>query len=145
MCESSGLIQFLRQHGIAFYAHSPLAGGFLTGKVTAAIDSKTEDEVLFRTKWRGESAHPVFVNTFDKPIMHDAIRRLRNVCERMGLAMEEVSLRWLMFHSELRESDAIILGGKTLDQISGNVDGVRKGALEDEDVLEVVEGLWGGV
>jgi len=35
--------------------------------------------------------------------------------------------------------------GKTLDQIKGNVEGVRKGALEDEEVLEVVEGLWGGV
>ncbi len=121
---------------------SPLAGGFLTGKVTLASDSG-DVSILERTRWKGESSFPAYVSAFDKPAMHNAVRGLKAACEAASppLTLQEASMRWLMYHSALRESDGIIFGAKTLDQLESNVIESRKGPLSGA-LLEVVEGMW---
>ncbi len=47
----------------------------------------------------------------------------------------------LMFHSDLKEGDGIIIGGSRLEQIGANVDDVSKGRLPEE-VLRVVDEIW---
>jgi aflatoxin B1 aldehyde reductase len=133
------LLPLLRKHGIAYYAFSPLGGGFLTGKVTFA--SSTSDAVLDRTRWAGASTFDYYTNTFDKPEIHAALRRLHTVCQEHHLSLTEVSLRWLMHHSALKEGDAIILGAKTLQQLEGNVAGCRKPPLPNE-LVKAVEQMW---
>ncbi|KAK3933934.1 NADP-dependent oxidoreductase domain-containing protein [Diplogelasinospora grovesii] len=144
------LIPLLRRNGCAFYAYSPLAGGFLTGKVTFAAsgngnDGKNEKE-LDRTRWRGETTFAAYSRTYDTPAMHDAIRKLKAVCDatEQPMSLQEVALRWLVHHSALRQGDGIILGAKRIEQLEGNVAGARKGPLEG-DVLQAVEGLWATV
>ncbi|KAH8882052.1 Aldo/keto reductase [Thozetella sp. PMI_491] len=136
---ADGLFPLLRKHGCAFYAYSPLAGGFLTGKVTQAVDSGDES-ALYRTRWRGESIYKAYVSHFDTPAMHNAVRTVKAVCEAASpaLTLQEACLRWLIHHSELRDSDAIILGAKRLDELEKNVTAARRGPLSGT-VLHAIE------
>ena len=83
---------------------------------------------------------------YDKPAMHDAIRRLKAVGEAQSppVSTQQAAMRWLVHHSPLREGDGIIFGAKRIDQLESNVADARSGPLEGE-LLEVVEGLWGSV
>jgi len=115
---------------------SPLAGGFLTGKVSLAIPETD----LSGGRWV-PGGHPAYPKTFDKPSVHAAMRKFCKVCEEIGMNSTEASLRWIVHHSVLGEGDGIILGASRLDQLSGNVEMCRKGPL-DEKVVKAVEELW---
>lgn len=84
-----------------------------------------------------------YPDTFEKPVMHDAIRRLHAACEATSprLSLQEASLRWLMYHSALEEGDAFIIGAKRIDQLEENVADIRRGPLP-QSVLEAVEYMW---
>ncbi|KAH8900283.1 Aldo/keto reductase [Thozetella sp. PMI_491] len=136
------IIPLLRKHNCAFYAFSPLAGGFLTGKVTFALDNP-ESKALDRTRWRGESTMASYPNDFDRPEMHEAIRNLKKVCDSMSppISLQEASLRWIVNHSALQDGDSIIIGATRIDQLKANTQHARAGPLEKE-VLEAVEQMW---
>ncbi|KAK5994175.1 Aldo-keto reductase [Cladobotryum mycophilum] len=136
------LIPLLRRHNCVFFAFSPLAGGFLTGKVTSSTDN-ANPVMLERTRWRGEGTLALYVTTFDKPIMHEAIRKLKAACEASSpkLSVQEAALRWVIHHSALQDGDAIIIGAKRMVQLESNVADARRGPLEGA-VLEAVESLW---
>ncbi|KAH6664974.1 NADP-dependent oxidoreductase domain-containing protein [Halenospora varia] len=134
------LLPVLRKHGIRYYAYSPLAGGFLTGKLTL----QREETSLVRTRWEGESKMDYYSNTFDKPELHSALQRLHSVCEEHSLSLTEVSLRWLMHHSVLEKDDGVILGAKRIDQLESNVADCKKGPLPME-LVEAVEEMWEAV
>ena len=78
-----------------------------------------------------------YPQTFDKPEIHDALRKLHAVCQKHEVALSEVCLRWLVHHSALSRGDGIILGAKTINQLEGNVRDCRKGPLNDELVRAV--------
>lgn len=99
-------------------------------------------EPLTRTRFDGESKHKYFVNTFDKPEMHDKIRSLNATCQEFGLSLAEVCLRYLMHHSKLGNGDAIILGAKRLQQLEANVEDCRKGPLP-QAMVKAVESVSG--
>ena len=133
------LVPLLRKHGMSFNAYGPLAGGFLTGKVS----SPKPDVDLSRTRW-GEGNFPVYPATYLKPVVHDAVKTLVKVCEEHGMTITEASLRWIVNHSVLGEGDGIILGATRIDQLRGNVEACRKGRLPDA-VLMAVEEMWENV
>ncbi|CAK7205256.1 hypothetical protein SEUCBS139899_008023 [Sporothrix eucalyptigena] len=141
------LLPLLRKHRCAFYAYSPLAGGFLTGKVTKAREEAEkgakEGGELIRTRWQGASAYPAYVKIYDTPAMHVAVRRLQAVCAaaRPPMTTQEASMRWLLHHSALGENDGVIFGAKTVEQIRSNVAEMRRGPLPEE-VRVVVDGLF---
>ncbi|TPX12774.1 uncharacterized protein E0L32_000951 [Thyridium curvatum] len=138
----AGLIPLLRKHNCVFQAYSPLAGGFLTGKVTEALDSG-DSASLNRTRWQGDSVFPVYVSKYTSPAMHDAIRRLKAVCESASprISVKEAAERWIMHHSALQDGDGVIFGSKTIENVESNVDDFRKGPL-DGDALKAVESMW---
>ncbi len=84
---------------------------------------------LERTRWRGESTFQFFVDSYDTPAMHVAMRKLQAACDAASppLTPQEVCLRWLMHHSALQDGDAIIFGAKTLEQLEDNVAQAREG------------------
>ncbi|KAI3393060.1 hypothetical protein diail_4768 [Diaporthe ilicicola] len=135
--DEADLIPLLRQHNCAYYAYSPLAGGFLTGKVTFATDAESE---LHRTRFHGASIFKPYAERYDTKRMHDAIRALKKVCDEEGVSLQEASLRWLVWHSKLVEGDAVILGASKEAQLKSNVEDARRGPLGDR-VKEAVEGL----
>lgn len=68
-------------------------------------------------------------NWYDKPIMYEAVRKLQECIEPLGMTLTEVSMRWLMFHSALGEGDGVIVGGSKVEQIEGNLGDVEKGEV----------------
>ncbi|MCJ1310469.1 hypothetical protein MMC25_004133 [Agyrium rufum] len=135
------LLPLLREHGVKYYAFSPLAGGFLTGKVTRARD-ENNDNTLNRTRWKGGMAQ--YPNTYDQPPMHDALRKLQAHCTERALTLTEVSLRWLVHHSALHADDAFIVGATRVEQLVNGVKEARKGPL-DEETRVAVDDLWNDV
>jgi len=118
-----------------FTGHSPLAGGFLTGKVSL----KSPETDLSGGRWV-PGGHPAYPATFDKPSVHAAVRKFCKVCDDKGMSSTEASLRWIMHHSVLGEGDGIILGASRIDQLKGNVELCKKGPL-DEELVKAVEEL----
>jgi aflatoxin B1 aldehyde reductase len=118
---------------------SPLAGGFLTGKVSLA----TEAETLSGGRW-DPGRLPFYVKAFDKPVIHAAMIAFCKKCDAAGVTPTEVGLRWIVHHSALGEGDAIILGASSFDQLRSNVLLCKKGRL-DEQLLGACEELSKGV
>lgn len=135
--DEAELIPLLRRHNCAYYAYSPLAGGFLTGKVTFATNADSE---LHRTRFHGPSTFQAYADRYNRQKMHDAVRALKKVCDEEGVSLQEASLRWLIWHSKLGEGDAVILGASKQGQLESNVKDARKGPLGDR-VREAVEGM----
>lgn len=82
--------------------------------------------------------------TFDKPVVHEALKTFYAACEKQGLTSTEASLRWIMHHSQLGDGDAIILGATRVDQLRGNVEACRKGPLPEE-IVAAAEEMWKSV
>ncbi|KAF3070204.1 Aflatoxin B1 aldehyde reductase member 2 [Trichoderma lentiforme] len=137
--DEKDLIPFLRKHNCVYNAYSPVAGGFLTGKVTFGDN-------LYRTRWRDQSAMDQYVSQYDRPAMHDAIRKLKAACNSTSppLTLQEAALRWVVNHSALGDGDGVIVGAKRIDQLESNVKDARSGPLP-EHVRETIEGLWSEV
>lgn len=110
--------------------------------MTEALDSG-DSASLNRTRWQGDSVFPVYVSKYTSPAMHDAIRRVKTVCESSSpsISVKEAATRWIMHHSALRDDDGVIFGSKTIENVESNVADFRKGPL-DGDVLKAVEGMW---
>lgn len=139
------ILELCREHGIKIYAYSPLAGGFLSGKFTTAKDSGVEqqDKTMAGTRWQTGGAFPVYLSQFDRPVVHEAMRKFLKTCAEQDPSIEsaEVALRWLVYHSALGYGDGIIIGASKLSQISRSTDAVRKGPLPDT-LREAVETLF---
>lgn len=135
--DEAELIPLVRRHNCVYYAYSPLAGGFLTGKVTFATNAESE---LHRTRFHGPSTFKAYADRYGTQQMHDAVRALKKVCDEEGVSLQEASLRWLIYHSKLSEGDAVILGATKQGQLESNVRDARRGPLGDR-VRVAVEGM----
>lgn len=151
------LFPLLREHNIKFYAYSPLAGGFLTGKLTlpemassaaspaAESNPSVTASLSSRNRYTGPNAAPFWNNVFNRPPVHRALKHLsetlQSLPEAKGMSLAEVSLRWLVYHSALGNEDGVILGASRVEQVAENVRCCRAGPLS-EDIRKAVEGLW---
>ncbi|KAF8208701.1 NADP-dependent oxidoreductase domain-containing protein [Mycena galopus ATCC 62051] len=108
-------LPFLRSHGIRFVAFSPLAGGFLTGK-----DSS----------WK--EGNPIAVGYrrwYIQPGMFAAVEKLTDLCKEYSVPLPEAAMRWLAYHSALRETDAILIGASNVEQVKDAIRAVTAGPL----------------
>ena len=117
--------------------HSPLAGGFLTGKVTSGNVIGTRFE-------EGKPNSAIATLKFNKPEMHAGIRRLEHKGKEHNLTMTEIGLRWVFYHSALQEDDGVILGASKPKYLEQNMAEIARGPLPD-DVVEAIEGVWQSV
>ncbi len=109
--------------------------GVLTGKMFSGED-------LGSSRLREGTREGAIIRTlYDKPYYREAVKELEVVGKKHGIGLTEMSLRWLMWHSELGEGDGIILGASRGEQIVGNVKMIGIGKLPEE-VLEVVKRVW---
>lgn len=136
------LFPLLRENGIVFNAYSPLAGGFLTGKVTPGLSSSEVD--LSKTRWAEGKTVAGYPAIYNQDQVHTAVRRAYNVLSEHGISLTEAGLRWLMHHSALAEGGGIILGATKIKQLQGNVGMCRKGPMKGE-VLSAMEDMWESV
>ena len=152
------LFPFLRKHGIHFNAFrycsrslsslparftdttSPLAGGFLTGKLTPNTPSSqlvgTRFEVADNNPFGRAARH-----WYDKPSMHEVNERLRGLAETNKMPMEELAMRWLAYHSALQSDDGIIIGASRPEQAQRTVNIIKAGPLTEKVATEL-SALW---
>lgn len=117
----------------------------MSGKVTAAEDSGDKTE-LNQTRWGGNTFHRGYNAAFNRPVVHQGMRRLKAACEAADPPMTptEASLRWLLHHSALRDGDGVIIGASTILQIEKTVESSKNGPLGDA-VLAAVEAMWDAI
>ncbi|KAJ1552111.1 hypothetical protein HK405_012625 [Cladochytrium tenue] len=134
------LFPVLRKHGIAFYAYSPLAGGFLT-KSKAQFQAGAKGEGRF-TEGGGDLAN-LYRELYVKPKLLDALDTWAAISQDAGIPRAELAYRWVRYHSALRadHGDTIIVGATTLDQLRQTLVGLDKGPLPAE-IVRRIDGVW---
>ncbi|KAJ3190413.1 hypothetical protein HDU85_000709 [Gaertneriomyces sp. JEL0708] len=134
--QETELFPTLRKHNIAFYAYSPVAGGFLT---------KTPEQLL-QAKGRWDPNTPVgqiYHSLYNKPELLKALQVWGDIAEKSGLSKAELAYRWVAHHSQLnyKNGDGLIVGASTTDQLKASVASVKKGPLSPKIVAEIEE-FW---
>ena len=128
----TGLLPLLRKHGIPFYVFAPLAGGFLTAKVTLS----TGAEDLKGTRFEVSDSN-IFGMAgrywYDKPTFHEAMRKVLQATKASGVESAEAAIRWLLYHSKLdgANGDAVIIGPKSAAQLEQYVKASKAGPLPE--------------
>lgn len=133
------LFPVLRELGIAFYAYSPIAGGFLT-KSRKAI----EDETAGGRFAIGDSiGSKMYRSLYIKPAMLDALDGWEALAREQGIPQAELAYRWVYYHSALdtTKGDSVILGASKAEQIKQTVEGLRKGPLKPE-IVKGIDEVW---
>lgn len=136
------LFPLLRKHAIPFYAFAPLAGGFLTAKVTLS----TGAEDLKGTRFEVSDSN-IFGMAgrywYDKPTFHEAMRKVLQVSKSSGIEPGDAAIRWLLYHSKLDggNGDAVIIGPKSSAQLEQYVKASKAGPLP-EALSQELDGVY---
>jgi aflatoxin B1 aldehyde reductase len=133
------LLPCLHHYGIALYAFQPLAGGFLTGRYQRT-QTEFEPGSRFDPKiLQGVVNH----NRYWNDSYFDAMDIIRPLAEKHGFTVAEVALRWLEYHSELRNEhrDAIVVGASSVQHLVENLADLEKGPLP-ENLIREFETAW---
>ncbi|KAI3397094.1 hypothetical protein diail_11237 [Diaporthe ilicicola] len=137
------LFPVLRGLGIAFYAHSPVAGGFLT-KTRAALEEGTAGG-----RFSVDAAHPAakfHQDLCNKPRLLEGLDRWDGLTELQRVPRAELAYRWVYWHSALRQDlgNVVIVGASRPEQIEQTVGGIRRGPLMPGVVKGIEEVLGYG-
>ncbi|EAU29576.1 conserved hypothetical protein [Aspergillus terreus NIH2624] len=136
--QETELLPVLRKHGLAFYAYSPLAGGFL---------AKSKEDLLgggLSGRWDPRSMFGmVYHGLYNKPVFLDALDDWGRIADEAGVSRAELAYRWMGYHSCLsgEYGDAMVVGASSAGQLERTMQGLRRGALS-EDVVERIEMVW---
>jgi aflatoxin B1 aldehyde reductase len=126
------LFPLLRQHNIAFYAYSPLGGGYFSRPAAELRKpppgSRMDQMAVFSS---------MYVNDLSLAI-HE---KLSESCKEAGLSLKEATLRWIMHHSILGKDDGVILGASSTEQMEQNINACEGGQLP-ESVVDAFEEAW---
>ncbi|KAE8156022.1 Aldo/keto reductase [Aspergillus tamarii] len=126
------LFPLLHKHNIKFVANSPLAGGFLTGKLTFANGTEELNGTRFEQA-EGNILGYLYRMWYDKAVFHDAVRELATLVDQAAVGnLSQVALRWLLFHSGLRSSDHVAVGPSNIAQLKEYLKARRAGPLPEE-------------
>lgn len=133
------LFPCLRHYGLALYAFQPLAGGLLTGRYSREQENFEPGSRFDPDVMHGATHRTLYWNES----YFDALDVIRPAAERHGLSVAEVSLRWLEYHSLMKNEfgDAIIVGASSGKHLEGNLADLEKGPLP-EDVVQEMEKAW---
>jgi len=119
------LLPVLRGYGIAFYAYSPLGGGFFSRPIEQLRMPPTGGRM---------DQMKVFQTLYVNDISLGLLEELTNTCDKAGVTVREAALRWLMHHSSLGEADGIILGASSEAQMEQNLAACEGPALPESVV-----------
>ncbi|OQO06196.1 hypothetical protein B0A48_08784 [Cryoendolithus antarcticus] len=130
------LFPTLRKLGIAFYAYSPVAGGFLT---------KTKQDVL-DGKGRFNPDTPIgkmYAGLYSRPAYLEALAKWEAAAKEEGVTRAELANRWVRFNSALKpeQGDAIIIGASSTKQLKETLSTLDHGPLSDKAV-KAINAIW---
>ncbi len=130
------LFPTLRKLGMAFYAYSPSASGFL-GKTVNQVEEQA----------RNAPAGPPFRRRYaENPKFMAALDGWQATARNEGVTGAEFAYRWVAYHSGLKREygDALIIGASSLEQLEETLSAVEKGPLS-EDALVAADKVWEGI
>lgn len=130
------LFPTLRKLGIAFYAYSPIAGGFLT---------KTKQQVLDGAG-RFDKSTPIgkmYSEMYSKPEYLEALAKWETIAKESDSSRADLAYRWVTYNSPLKKEygDAIIVGASSLGQLKQTLKGIKAGPLSAHAVKEI-DSVW---
>ncbi|KAL4864698.1 hypothetical protein BDV12DRAFT_188722 [Aspergillus spectabilis] len=131
------LLPILRKHNIAYYAYSPIAGGFLTKDVEQIISGGVG-------RWDPKKAIGSMYNAmYGKPGMLEGLRLWGKISKDSGIPKAELAYRWVAYHSALKgiHGDSMIFGSRNGKQIQETMAGLRNGPLPLK-IVEQIEVIW---
>jgi len=137
------LFPTLKKLGIAYYAYSPIAGGFLT-KTAADLDAGAG-------RFNAKVINGLYKKLYDKPEMREALIKWNAIADAEGIAKAELAYRYVAHHSALSgddfvkgEENGVIFGASSHKQIEQTLEGLERGKLSDKAV-EGIEEIWTSV
>lgn len=136
----TAIFPVLRKYNIAFYAYSPIGGGFLT---------KTPEDITIHGKGRFNKdavLGKLYNALYNKPEMLEFLTGFGKIAREDGISQAELAYRWVAYHSALKpeNGDAIIVGSRPGDQLTTTIVWLKKGPLSPE-VAQKVDDLWKGI
>ncbi|KAJ4504156.1 hypothetical protein HRR83_008598 [Exophiala dermatitidis] len=129
------LFPTLRKLGIAFYAYSPLAGGFLT---------KTAQQVRDGAGRFSETAlGGMYRQMYARPSLLDSLDKWAKIAEEEGASRAELAYRWVTYNSPLKpeHGDAIIVGASSVEQLDQTLKGIETGPLSAK-AAKAIDEIW---
>jgi aflatoxin B1 aldehyde reductase len=128
------LFPTLRKLGIAFYAYSPLAGGFLT---------RTKEQVAAGEGRFGDFLGGMYKNMYAKPTYLAVLSEWAAIADDVGCSRADLAYRWVAYNSPLKPEygDGVIVGASKLTQLEQTLEGLKAGPLPD-DAVQRIERIW---
>ncbi|TFA98432.1 Aflatoxin B1 aldehyde reductase member 3 [Trichoderma ghanense] len=135
----TSLFPLLRENGIAFYAYSAIAGGFLTKSKEQLVQESGGEGRWSKTTVVGEMYHKLY----NKPKVLEALDVWSETAAAAGIPKAEMAYRWAAYHSALKEhlGDGIVLGASKISQLQQTVAGLDNGPLPEE-VVKKIDSVW---
>ncbi|MGH2354485.1 MAG: aldo/keto reductase [Chloroflexota bacterium] len=112
------VVPFAQATGYGLVPHSPLAGGFLTGKYRRGEAAPADSRGARRAEWLAGMTD-----------QHWAVEtRLREVAQQAGCTPGQAAIAWVLARPFV---DAAIIGPRTLDQLQDNLGAMNVTLSED--------------
>ncbi|KAJ1555939.1 Aflatoxin B1 aldehyde reductase member 2 [Cladochytrium tenue] len=139
--EETTLFPVLRRLGLAFYAYSPTAGGFLTKSRRDLVGDGTPAGRFVDNP--ANVVNQIYRSYFLRPWCLDFLDRWQRISAESAIPPAELANRWAAFHGVLNDSygDAVIVGARTLEQLRETIAGLKRGPLPQR-VVDQVEAVW---
>ena len=137
--QETELFPTLRKLNIAFYAYSPIAGGFLTKSKQQIIESSEGAGRFSKDHWLSG----IYNGLYNKPSYHKALDLWEEAARVARCSRGELAYRWVAFDSPLspKYGDAIIFGASKISQVSETLAWLKKGSVGEEAKAKVDE-IW---
>jgi 1-deoxyxylulose-5-phosphate synthase len=121
-------VPMARKYGVTIIAYNPLAGGLLTGKHSRSVippGTRFDNNSMYQERyWHEEN--------------FSAVEELRRAAEAVGRSLLDVSLCWLLHHTQ---TDCVLLGATRMEQLEENLAACGKGPLPAE-MLRSCDEVW---
>lgn len=135
------LFPVLRKLGIAFFAYSPLAGGFLT-KTAEDVHNGAKGGRFDKESRIGQ----MYQKLYNKPSLLEALEKWERISDKSGISKAALAYRWVTYNSYLKKEhgDGIILGASRPHQLLTTLQALNEGPLP-ESVEKEIDEIWNTV
>ncbi|KAI9815236.1 MAG: hypothetical protein M1827_002716 [Pycnora praestabilis] len=131
------LFPILRKLKIAFYAYSPLAGGFLVKSADVITNG-------IGARWDKESfIGQLYQKLYNKPALLQGLKEWQAIADETGIPNAALAYRWVAYNSPLipEQGDGLILGASSPAQLDQALKFINEGPL-DASVVKKIDQVW---
>lgn len=142
------IVPVVREFGMRLYMYNPLAAGLLTGRYTQLEDIQNAQVGRFSVEFdlafgATIQAGKLYQARYGKKQFFEALTILADACKKAEIPMNDVALRWLMYHSCLHadSGDGVIFGVSRIEHLKDNITSWQRGPLPAA-IVEACDAAW---